>query len=217
MIADHSHQDQPQDPGAPGAGDARRLIYFPIIHTQADMGALKESVVRATLEKLGRAGFSRKMATIDQVWTEIEGRIDSLSLPWERVRLYQDGLPVCGREAEIVRDLAQAGSRNHQLLLRLMNQGAILMGTESADLLVQEYHLARQTYTARPPRAAGVAARRLALGDALLQRRDQFIAQRLNETLKPGETGILFVGMLHSVARYLPKDIKLTYPLLRPR
>ena len=127
------------------------------------MGALQESVARATLEKAGRAGLARKTAAIDQIWTEIEAAIDALPLSFDRVRLYQDGLPVCGREAEIVTELAQAGSRNHQLLLRLMAQGAVLMGTEAGDLLVQEYQLARQSLTTRPPRAAGVAASRRAL------------------------------------------------------
>ncbi len=198
-------------------GFSRTLIYLPIIHTQADMGALKESVVRATLEKMGRAGLLRKTAAIDKVWTEIERVIDALALSFDRVRLYQDGLPVCGREAEIVTELAQAGSRNHQLLLRLMTQGAVLMGTESGDLLVQEYQLARQSLTTRPPRAAGVAAQRRALSEALLKRRDQFMAQRINDTLKDGETGILFLGMLHSLERYLHKDVKVIYPLHRPR
>lgn len=195
----------------------RILFYFPIIHTQADMGELRESVVRATLEKVGRAGLSRKTVAIDKIWTEIERVIDSLALSFDRVRLYQDGLPVCGREAEIVTELAQAGSRNHQLLLRLMARGATIMGTESGDLLVQEYQLAKQSLAARPPRAAGVAAQRRALNEALLQRRDLFIAQRLNSTLKPGETGILFLGMLHSVERYLHQDLKVIYPLHRPR
>jgi hypothetical protein len=193
------------------------LIYLPIVHTQADMGALKESVARATLEKVGRAGLARKTAAIDKIWTEIEAAIEALALSFERVRLYQDGLPVCGREVEIVTELAQAGSRNHQLLLRLMAQGAVLMGTESGDLLVQEYQLARQSLTTRPPRAAGVAASRRVLGDTLLQRRDQFIARRINDTLKCGETGILFLGMLHSLERYLNQDVKVIYPLHRPR
>jgi len=193
------------------------LIYLPIVHTQDDMGALKESVARATLEKMGRAGLSRKTAAIDQIWTEIEGAIAALPLSFDRVRLYQDGLPVCGREAEIVTELAQAGSRNHQLLLRLMAQGAVLMGTESGELLVQEYQLARQALTAKPPRAAGVAASRRALSDTLLQRRDQFMAQRINDTLKDGETGILFLGMLHAVERHLNPDVRVIYPLQRRR
>jgi DNA-binding response OmpR family regulator len=41
-------------------------------------------------------------------------------------------LPVCGRDLEIVAELAKAGSRNHPLLLRLKGRGALLMGTESA-------------------------------------------------------------------------------------
>jgi hypothetical protein len=180
------------------------------------MGALKESVARATLEKMGRAGLARKTAAIDQVWTKIEAAIDALPLVFDRVRLYQDGLPVCGREVEIVTELAQAGSRNHQLLLRLMAQGAVLMGTESGDLLVQEYQLAKQALTAKPPRAAGVAAQRRALSEILLQRRDQFMAQRINDTLKDGETGILFLGMLHALERYINPDVTVIYPL-QPR
>jgi hypothetical protein len=217
MSAARDQSQQQPEPG-PQAGDrSRTLFYLPIIHTQADMGALKGSVVRATLEKLGQTALARKTAAIEQVWDEIERVIDGLALSFDRVRLYQDGLPVCGREPEIVSELAQTGSRNHQLLARLMNRGAILMGTESGDLLVQEYQLAKQSLTARQPRSAGVAAQRRALSAALLQRRDQFIAQRINDTLKPGETGILFLGMLHSLERYLNRDVKVIYPLHRPR
>ena len=217
MSADQRHTHNPILREVLAGGHARTLIYFPIVHTPADMGALQESVARATLEKAGRAGLARKTAAIDQIWTEFEAAIDALTLSFDRVRLYQDGLPVCGREAEIVTELARSGSRNHQLLLRLMAQGAVLMGTESGDLLVQEYQSARQSLTTRPPRAAGVAAPRRALSEALLQRRDQFMAQRINETLKSGETGILFLGMLHSLERYLNPDVKVIYPLHRSR
>jgi hypothetical protein len=55
--------------------------------------------------------------------------------------IHLEGLPVCGHESEIVADLARAGSRNHRLLLRLREFGAIIMGTESAELLVEEYQL----------------------------------------------------------------------------
>jgi hypothetical protein len=217
MSADQRHTHNPILREVLAGGHARTLIYFPIVHTPADMGALQESVARATLEKAGRAGLARKTAAIDQIWTEIEAAIDALTLSFDRVRLYQDGLPVCGREAEIVTELARSGSRNHLLLLRLMAQGAVLMGTESGDLLVQEYQSARQSLTTRPPRAAGVAAPRRALSEALLQRRDQFMAQRIHETLKSGETGILFLGMLHSLERYLNPDVKVIYPLHRSR
>ncbi len=217
MSAEQRHPHNPILGDGCAAGHSRTLIYLPIVHTQADMGALKESVARATREKTGRAGLARKTAAIDKIWAEIEGAIEALALSFDRVRLYQDGLPVCGREAEIVTELAQAGSRNQQLLLRLMAQGAVLMGTEAGDLLVQEYQLAWQSLTTRVPRAAGVAASRRAWSEALLQRRDQFIAQRINDTLKDGETGILFLGRLHAVAGYFHPDVKVIYPLHRPR
>jgi hypothetical protein len=217
MSADQRHTDNPIPGPGLASGHSRTLIYFPIVHTQADMGALQESVARATLEKTGRAGLARKTAAIDQIWTKIEAAIETLALSFDQVRLYQDGLPVCGREAEMVTELAQAGNRNHQLLLGLMVQGAVLMGTESGDLLLQEYQLARQSLTNQPPRAAGVAAARRALSATLLKRRDQFIAQRIHETLKSGETGILFLGMLHDVEGYLRPDINVIYPLHRPQ
>ena len=195
----------------------RRLIYFPVIHTQADMGAFSESIRRAILHKFGWKAWKNKANLIDKMWAEIEQVIDGLALSYERVRLYQDGLPVCGREAEIVTELAKAGGRNHRLLLRLMEAGATLMGTESSELLIQEYELVKQILGAgNTMEAAETEARRKALSDSLLKRRDQYIADRINGTLGIGETGILFLGMLHSLNNRLDKDIRVMYPINRP-
>jgi hypothetical protein len=51
------------------------------------------------------------------------------------------------------------------------------------------------------------------MSDSLLKRRDQFIADRINDTLCPGETGILFLGMLHSLRHLLDEQIKVVYPV----
>jgi Na+/phosphate symporter len=133
------------------------------------------------------------------------------------VRLYQDGLPVCGRELEIVLELAKAGSRNHQLLLRLKARGATLMGTELADLLVQEYHLSKQMLAANDSATARRwEARHEESSRSLLRRRDQAIAERINHTQCRGEIGLLFLGMLHSIERWLAQDIQVTHPFYRP-
>lgn len=203
--------------GDSGSGEKRTLIYLPILHTQADMGSLGESVQRETLRKLGRIALRRKDQAIDKVWTQIEQVIAGLALDYPKTRLYQDGLPVCGREEGIVRDLARRGSRNHQLLVQLMAQGATLMGTESAELLRQEYELVKRTLGAGPTSApAGMTARQEALSQELLQRRDRYIAARINATLKAGETGILFLGMLHSLENWLDQDIRVIYPFRPP-
>jgi hypothetical protein len=202
---------------SPPPAEGRSLIHLPIIHTQADMGALSNAIKEITIQKLGQQGWERNVHLIDEIWTRIEQAIDSWALPCQRVRLYQDGLPVCGREAEIVAELAKAGSRNHRLLLRLQERGAILMGTESADLLVREYKLVKEIVAAGDsPKARRLEARHRTLSQALLKERDQAIAQRINTTLRPGETGLLFLGMLHSLEGLLAQDIRVTHPLYPP-
>ena len=52
--------------------------------------------------------------------------------------------------------------------------------------------------------------------DLLLAKRDAFIAGRIDQTLLAGETGILFMGMLHNLAGGLPADIQVRYPLQHP-
>ncbi len=191
------------------SANKRVLICFPIIHTQADMGGLNEPIQRLKVKQLGKKVWERNLELVNNFWTEIERATESLAAPYERVRLYQDGLPVCGREAEIVSDMAQAGSRNHQLLLQLQRKGAVLMGTESAELLVEEYQLVRQIFAEEMSRgSAPRAAQGKTLQDSLLKRRDQFIGRRISETLLAGETGMLFIGMLHAVEPWLAKDIE---------
>jgi hypothetical protein len=204
--------------GSSGSGDSdvpgRRLIHIPIIHSRAEMGSLSPTIQAITVQKLGAKGWERNVSLIDGIWTQIEQAIDRCALPYEKVRLYQDGLPVCGRELEIVSELAKAGSRNHQLLLRLQGRGATLMGTESAELLVQEYNLIKQSLPVNDPATAvRRVARRQASGRSLLKRRDRAIAERISQTLCQGEIGLLFLGMLHSLERWLAPDIQVTRPL----
>lgn len=181
------------------------------------MGALSQAIRTLAIRKLGRAGWQRNVDLIGEIWTRIEEAIDRWTLPLATVRLYQDGLPVCGRELEIVTDLACAGGRNHQLLLRLQQAGATLMGTESPELLVQEYQLVKSMLQAdHPPGSPKGEARYRVGSQALLDQRDRAIARRISDTLLPGETALLFLGMLHSVEPHLPADIEVTHPVFPP-
>lgn len=204
----------------PNAEDSeRKLIYIPIIHTESDMGTLSQSVRLAALRRVGLAGWRRKVNLIDHLWTEIEKVITNLSLSYGKVRLYQDGLPVCGREVKIVREVAGTGSRNYQLLLYLMEKGAPIMGTESPELLVEEYEMTKKLLAGGTKNRTGEISGewpRRSLMDSLLERRDQYIAERINTTLGPGETGILFLGGLHSLGNRLDKDIRIIYPIHNP-
>jgi hypothetical protein len=107
---------------------------------------------------------------------------------------------------EIVRDIAQQGSKNHQLLVELAERGAAIMGTEDAQLLVEEYLRLRDGLQKNSK-----TADRLSPAEDLLRRRDLYIANRIRETLSEGETGILFIGLLHKVDEKLSQDMEVTY------
>ena len=196
-------------------GPSRRLAYIPIIHTLTDMGALGPSVQKVKLSALGRQGLAHNAAVVEKMWEEIERVATRLQLTPGVVRVYQDGLPVCGHELEIVSELAKVGSRNHGLLLKLQARGAVLMGTESPELLVEEYQLAGAALASGEVAPAKMRQKRLR--DTLLERRDRYIADRINATLGAGESSILFMGMLHDVTRYLDSDMAVGYPLGPPR
>ncbi len=170
------------------------------------MGSLAEQIRRHMIEALGERWWQENLGNIDRIWDEIEASIIELDLPWERVRIYQDGLPVCGREMAIVAELAAKGSRNHRLLMALAAKGAAIVGTESPELLLAEYNRVRALLDSKAsPHDENVKE----MGARLLEQRDRFIASRIDRTLGAGEIGILFLGMLHSIADFLPRDIRL--------
>jgi hypothetical protein len=183
----------------------------PIIHTHADMGALGKYFRRAFVARFSEQLWADKQRLVGRFWTVIEEAVERLPVIWKTTRVYQDGLPVCGHESEIVADLARAGSRNHRLLVKLRECGATIMGTESAELLVEEYQLIKQTFTEQPSSApsarTGTEAENLTCD--LLKRRDRYIAERIGDTLAAGETGVVFLGLLHRLEGVVAKDIKL--------
>jgi hypothetical protein len=177
------------------------------------MGALSESVKKATLQRLGERVWRRKINLVSRFWSDVENTLNTLNLTYARTRVYQDGLPVCGKELDIVTELAKKGSPNHQILVRLMEKGATIMGTESAQLLIEEYHLIKKVLeSGNVKEATAMEIRQQAAGD-LLRKRDEFIAARIDGTLRAEETGIIFLGLLHNPVVFLPKDIQVHYPL----
>jgi hypothetical protein len=190
----------------------RRLIYVPIIHTMVDMGSKSEALKQEYLRRFGVERWERSRQVIDEAWEGIRAKLLALILPWQRVRIYQDGLPVSGKELEIAREVAAQGSKNYQLVIELMLRGARLMGTESPELLTREYaHIKRiadaKTDAEREEAMQGYAAE----GAEILKERDAFIARRIAGTLEDGEVGLLFLGMMHEVDRLLPEGIRVEF------
>jgi len=190
---------------------ARRLIWVPIIHTQADLGSVSGAVKALYARKIGLKKWNQHVATIEELWNTICEEIQRLNLDYGKVRLYQDGLPNCGQELRIVKDMIEVGSRNHSLLMELVEKGARLVGTESPELLIEEYELVRGALKSLETSGTGTLNRQQAQRSReILKKRDCYIAERIDDTLQTGETGLIFLGMLHRLNESLPHDIRLS-------
>jgi hypothetical protein len=188
----------------------RYLMIVPIVHSSPDMGSMKEELEREGIAKIGKERWEENQRRIDHFWREVEAAIDALDLSRVKVRVYQDGMP-CGGELgwKIVREVADKGSRNYQIVRKLIERGAILEATEDPKMLLKEYELIRQIADATTEEERAEAESRYEqMKEKLLWDRDEFIARTIGTTLKDGETGILFIGAAHDVQSKLPEDVK---------
>ena len=182
----------------------RTLIVIPIVHTEQDMGSLLEQTRLAYVSKYGQEKWAEHLKSISDFWLGIGQIIKSLDPHYASVRLYQDGLPICGKEEQIVRDVAAQGSKNYQLLVELMTLGSRLMGTEDPQLLLREYRFHQDALRGGDSEQQ---AQRVEQSRQLLLERDRFIADRINATLLADEVGLLFLGLAHSIEKLMNADI----------
>lgn len=100
------------------------------------------------------------------------------------------------------------GSKNYEIILNVLNRGARLVSTESVALLEEEYGHISQIIKAETASEKRLAYRKYETRKVqLIKERDSFIARTINETLKDGEAGLLFLGAYHDVVPHLDKDI----------
>jgi len=127
------------------------------------------------------------------------------------MKIYQDGM-VAEDEVgkKIAEDTAKAGSKNYRLILRLLERGAILVKTEDFKLVKKEYDRLLAITQAKSITKKIIAFIKYKLVKViLLNRRDDFIANRIEQTLKADEKAILFIGAFHNIKKRLPKDIQI--------
>ena len=186
----------------------RKLYLIPIIHMSADMGSVASTLDDTANAKLTPELWQRHKDIVSVFWDSIGRFLDSLNV--NGFKIYQDGMIADGVEGQrIVREGIKQGSKNYEIIGRLMERGALLVKTESLSLVKQEYNYITKMTRSKSLKEREVAAIRykLARGN-LLKQRDEFIAGRINETLAKGETGILFIGAYHNVIHRLDSDIK---------
>ncbi len=202
----------------------RKLHIIPIVHSSADLGELAPQVADAKSKLLSDRAFDANTGSVRAFWSGLRQAIENWDVDYRSLVLFQDALPVAAddrgeMEQRIVADLAAQGSQNHQILQWLIDRGARLVGTESADLLLQEYRLAKETLQSALEEFEDAPASAAADDRAgeLLARRDEFIAARINSVLDDSSIGVLFLGLMHCLDGKLDADIEVLYPFGQPR
>jgi len=187
----------------------RTLIYAPVIHTSADLGSLAKDVTKRGIADLGEDVWRQHQRTVEGFWDAISDYFISVDV--SGMKVYQDGMVAEGDVGEkIVEEGVKSGSRNYELVARLLKRGAILVKTEDFNLVKEERDKLLKITQAKTKleKLFGFIRYKLTK-NTLLNKRDRFIAQRINETLNDGERGVLFVGAFHNVKKWLAKDIQI--------
>jgi len=186
----------------------RRLYLIPIIHTSADMGSLASTLDERAGAKLRPEIWQKHKQIVAAFWDSISRFLDSLDV--NGFRVYQDGLVADGTEGlRIVREGIAQGSKNYEIVGKLLERGAVLMKTEDLSLAKKEYSYIMRMTRSKSLKERETAALRYKLAQSkLLRQRDEFITKRIDESLGEGEIGILLIGAYHNVVPNLPADIK---------
>jgi len=174
----------------------------------ADMGSLASALVEEASAELGQELWQQHREIISAFWDSIARFLDSVNV--NGFKIYQDGMVADGTNAmRTIENGITQGSKNYEVISRLLDRGAILIKSEDLALVKREYAYITKITLSSSRKEKEVAALRYKLAqNAILRQRDNFIATRIKETLVQGDTGILFIGAYHDILSKLPADIE---------
>lgn len=187
----------------------RTLIYIPIIHSEADMGSMAAELTQKGIDEFGREFWETHVDTVNKYWEIISQYCDTIGLGGKAVKIYQDGMVADGEIAiKIMEDSMKAGSKNYEIISRLVKRGAIIVRTEDISMVKKELEMLKLIPSSGALIMKLIRIIRFKISRSkLLNQRDEYIVGRIAATLGPNETGIIFLGAYHNILDKLPKDI----------
>ncbi|UUX93040.1 hypothetical protein [Methanoplanus endosymbiosus] len=189
----------------------KKLLIIPIIHSEEELGSLKDRISGIKEEKLGSEVHKKQIEEVHKLWRDIAGTISEIMqiIKPEKIQIFQDGMPAGGETGEkIVRECAANRSINYVILAEMINSGAEIEQTESPQYLKEEYDIIREIFSAKSPEEQNkLSLKYREKLHGLGINRDRFIAERINSSLKEGYTGILFIGATHNITPGLSDEI----------
>lgn len=185
----------------------RKLLYVPIIHMEPDLGSVAANIAQLSRRIYGEERWNKHRQTVIMFWDAISDYFDSLDA--SGFEIYQDGLLANGELGlKIIREGAARGSKNHQIVLKMLERGARLRKTEDVALLKEEYERIMELSQSKSFLSMGLAYYQYTMRkNYLTKKRDIFIARMIDKTLGEEGNGVLFIGAFHQVISLLSEDI----------
>ena len=180
----------------------------------ADMGSIAKQVDKRGIAGFGEEFWKRHRETISGFWDAISDYFDYIYMDVynrKKMKIYQDGM-IAEREVgqRIIEEGIKSGSKNYELVLRLLKRGAVLIKTEDFKLVKEELdRLLAITKAKSTSKKLFAFIKYRLIKNRLLNKRDEFISRRIDETLNQDEAGVLFLGAYHNIKKRLPKDIQI--------
>ncbi len=187
----------------------KNLIYVPVIHSSADLGSLANKLNQKGIAEFGEEFWQKHIDTINGFWEAIDYYFDTIDIYIPGIKIYQDGMVADGEIAsKIIEESIKSGSKNYEIVQKLIEKGAEIIKTEDFNLVKRELKSLQSITQAK---SIYIKIIKLIIykitKSRLLKKRDKYITQRIASTLGPDETGILFIGAYHKILKKLPKDI----------
>lgn len=185
----------------------RKLLYVPIIHMEPDLGSVASDLSGISSHIYGEERWNKHKQTVSDFWDSIANYFESL--PVASLKIYQDGLMADGELGlKIIEEGAKGGSKNHEIVLKLIRKGAEIRKTEDSSLLKEEYEYIIKLSQSKSFLQTGLAYLQYKMRKSrLLEERDKFIAKTINGGLQEGEIAVLFIGAYHHVLPWLSEDV----------
>ncbi len=182
---------------------ARTLLRIPRMFTKEDLSRMDPRLPEDYDEKA------------KEFWTYLDTRLSALGVRIKKI--YLESIGVAGK-----RHLDMLGITDpaqHTIVKKLLDSGAELIEAESPELVLETMSWMQRMQDALSPDRGEDMSAVQAIGEWMqesLRERDEFVGRKVDESLKDGETGALFMDLSRQVE--LPNDIRviLTCPF-QPR
>ena len=165
----------------------RKLYFIPLIYS-------------------GKEVPSEYLEKLDKYWKQVENQVCDLELKLGPVnKVYHELIPASGEDgANAIKDL---NNGSYQIAKNRLDKGAQLEATEDGELLTEFMDWSRCLVIGLQNHK--VLTKVYEFFSEAGSRRNEYIAQHIDETLKRDETGILLMREGHQVQ--FPSDIEIFY------